>query len=145
MATKIVTLPNDGTRIPKTVLVSTRPWWLFWLLPGYTITLYPSIYTSKKYFSVHNHNLLRSICVHEAVHLRQQEPSKFNFYVNYIFSRQFRYKAEFEAYLEEFKFQMSEKNTPSIEAIADNLASIGYFWCVNKDKAIRDFRTALSL
>lgn len=136
--TKVVKIPGGE------VSVQSRPWWLFWLLPGYTITLYPNVYTSDNNLTPEREINLFYICVHEAVHLKQQAAlGKWKFYFRYIFSRSFRYAMELEAYTAEFKQQIADRRSPNIESVAENLASFGYLWCVSKKKAVDDFSAAL--
>ena len=140
-----ITIPSNNSMPAKTVDVKPRPWWLFWVMPGYSITLYPYVYTPKMNITDPSRaDRLMSICIHEAVHLEQQAPSKFMFYLKYLYSKKFRYASEFEAYMAEFRVLMQARCTPNIEGIAANLASAGYLWCVKKEVAIRDFTSALA-
>jgi len=117
---------------------------MFWLIPGYTITLSPNVYTPADNFTPEREINLFYICVHEHIHLGQQAAiGKWKFYFRYLTSRAFRYQMEFEAYLAEFKQQAADRRTPNVESVAENLASFGYFWCVKKEKAVADFTAAL--
>lgn len=137
---RVVTLPNG-----MTVTVGTRTWLLFWLSSGYTITLYPNIYTTNATFNDPEGNM--DVLMHESVHLNQQASSPFGFYLKYVFSRSFRYKAEFEAYLYQLKYYLDagiRVNMPSqIEVIANMLSSANYLWCVSKDQAVKDLTEAI--
>lgn len=127
----------------KLVSIATRPWWLFWVMPGYTITLSPMIYTTKELYNKCESRM--DIWVHEGIHLRQQSAiGKWKFYWQYATNRSFRYRMEFEAYLTQFKFEISERRNPNVQGVAEALSSVGYLWCVKKEKAIADFTTALT-
>lgn len=132
---------HDGT----VVVVKERPWWLFWLLPGFRITLSPYVYVPKEVLS--SPVDLMDTCVHEQVHLQQQSTGKWKFYMRYIFSRKFRYASELAAYTTEFQHYIDQRRDGNIrqliEQAATNLSSFPYLWCVKKESAIADFNTHL--
>lgn len=128
------------------VIIKSRPWHMIWLLPGFTITLSPYVYTPANNFTEERKVNLFYVAVHEAVHLRQQkEVGKWKFYWKYLTNRSFRYQMEFEAYLEEFQQNIAERRKPRLESTAKLLSSFPYFWCVKEEVALSDFKKALNL
>ena len=135
---KMMKVPVTG----EEVSVSTQPWWLCWLPTGYTITLSPNIYTTDELLAGPPSDL-NDIIVHENVHLHQQAPGRFKFFFKYVFSRSFRYQAEFEAYCKQFQYYI-DTNRPLLVDMwiidtVEALSSSNYLWCVSKDKALADF------
>lgn len=127
-----------------TVTIKTKPWWLFWLLNGYTITLYPNIYTPRDNFTPNNASFLFYTAVHENVHLNQQKAlGKWKFYWAYLTSKKFRYAMELEAYSTQYKQEKSDGRNPNYMFAVDALSGFPYFWCVDRKTAIDDFRKAL--
>ena len=132
---KIITLANGDL-----VTIKQKPWWLFWLGSNFTITLSPYVYTTDSIYANEDMDVL----VHENVHLHQQaEMGKWKFYLKYIFSRDFRYQVEFDAYLTEFKWCVDHDRAFDISFVSSMLSSFGYLWCVSGRKATADFIAAM--
>ena len=136
----ILTLPNGVS-----VTLKPKPWWLFWVARGYTITLSPTIYTEQYMIDTPGANM--DVWMHESVHLKQQASNPFWFYLKYAFSRKFRYESELEAYTYQLHYYQSlglSGLEGQVEYMASILSSVNYVWCVSKDKALKDLTAAIT-
>ena len=105
-----------------------RPPRLYWLLrfffPEYRFEVTHGFAFGDTIYSRHN-PVPQDVLIHERIHLKQMRYSKLYgiwHFARFVFSKEFRYKKELEAFRAQYRFCMSKGLTLNPQRIAKNLS-----------------------